>query len=113
MSTACASLDVDVRYNIKVDMVRTGLHRHECTGTTWWYLPRSIPASLGSVTAAFEEVEAKSETENEVQWKMSEVNATGGAQNGHIVQVSESGNVPAGLLRLLTPRSPSSACHYP
>ncbi|KAG8884706.1 hypothetical protein FRB97_003490 [Tulasnella sp. 331] len=81
MSTAFQSLDVDVRYHIKIDMVRQGLHRHECTSTVLFYLPRSVPTSLSSVTSAFEEVEAKSEAEEDVQWKMTEIIPNGNRNN--------------------------------
>lgn len=77
---------MDVRYHVKIDMVRQGFHRHECTNTGFYYLPRSIPTSLSTVTAAFEEVEAKSEAEEEIRWKIADVMPlTGGC--GAIVQV--------------------------
>ncbi|KAG8997717.1 hypothetical protein FRB93_013957 [Tulasnella sp. JGI-2019a] len=80
-STMFQSLDIDVRYHIKIDMVRQGLYRHECTSTVLFYLPRSVPTSLSSVAPAFEEVEAKSEAEEEIQWKMVDVIPNGDRNN--------------------------------
>jgi len=85
-SMSFQSLDVDVRYNIKIDMVRQGFHRHECTSTVFYYLPRSIPTSLNSIATAFEEVEAKSDATEGVQWHLAEVAPRTTGETSAIVQ---------------------------
>lgn len=66
------SVELDVKYSINIDMVRQGFHRHECTSTPILYLPRSVPTSLRSLrtAAGYEEVEAKAEVLEEVDWRM-------------------------------------------
>lgn len=82
-----------MEYHIKVDMVRSGFRLHETTSTIFYYLPRSIPTSLHSLTAAFEEVEAVKcdGEEDDVRWKimnLTPVDTTSARGNSSILQVS-------------------------
>lgn len=90
MSQSFPSLEVQVRYGVKIDMVRKGLRRHECTGTTIYYLPRSIPTSLHSAPTAFEDVEDKTEAEEGIQWKFSDASYVSQDKTGthSLVQVT-------------------------
>lgn len=112
-SAGVSNAELEVKYSINIDMIRKGFHRHECESTVFYYLPRSIPTSLRSLTATFEEVEAKSGLDDEsVEWQMSDAIAAAKqgcrTQNDTIVQVCEL-SVALGNLQLIR-LFPSSGC---
>lgn len=89
MSTSTPSIELEVRYSIVIDMYRQGFHRHECTSTTFYYLPRSTPTSLRRLAAAFEEVEHKTDEADGVEWRMMDATPQPRAgDDSSIVQVS-------------------------
>ncbi|KAG8991876.1 hypothetical protein FRB90_001198 [Tulasnella sp. 427] len=77
MSTTTPSIELEVRYSIVIDMYKQGFHRHECTNTPFYYLPRSTPTSLRRLTAAFEEVEDKTDEGDGLEWRMMEATPRG------------------------------------
>lgn len=109
MFATTRSIELEVRYSIAVDMYRQGFRWHERTNTSFYYLPRSTPTSLRRLTAAFEEVEDKSDEAVGIEWRM--VDAAPQSRvgdNSSIVQVSG-----CGYCRTLPPRSDgfiSSVC---
>lgn len=70
MFATTRSIELEVRYSIAVDMYRQGFRWHERTNTSFYYLPRSTPTSLRRLTAAFEEVEDKSDEAVGIEWRM-------------------------------------------
>jgi len=69
-SAKYGNIEIEVRYSINISVTKFGLYRHEYASTPIFYLPRSAPTSLRSLAHAYEELEAKAEVTEEVNWRM-------------------------------------------
>lgn len=90
ISSYSASIELDVRYSLTVDMSRQGIHRNQTINTGFHYLPRSTPAHPLEIQVAPGSAGGKTDEENEgLRWKMVEAKLDGptARQDGSVVRL--------------------------